>query len=175
METPKSPIEVENCLEAVHGLTQTLMDLESLLNEFLNSQPQPEDAARVLLALHEAKGFVADSYGMFSAKVTSILEEARVSDMDIEGAKIEVRTASDRKKWVHADIAHAVSKRLMDMSVDMDTGEVLMSPEEIANKMLDYVQPSYWRVKELAKIGINADQYCEVGEYKTNIIIRKAK
>jgi hypothetical protein len=41
--------------------------------------------------------------------------------------------------------------------------------------MLDFVQPSYWRVKELAKFGINADNYCEVGDYKTNIIVRKAK
>jgi hypothetical protein len=63
----------------------------------------------------------------------------------------------------------------MESSVDLDTGEVLLSPQEIAVKMLDFVQPSYWRVKELAKFGINADNYCEVGDYKTNIIVRKAK
>lgn len=175
MDTPDTPIDVNYCLGAIAGMTQVLMNLEDVLSSFLEANPDPADAAQVLLALHEAKGGVADTYGIFSAKVTAILESARVTDMDINGAKIEVRTASDRKKWVHADLAHAVSKRLMDMSVDMDTGEVLMSPEEIANKMLDYVQPSYWRVKELAKIGINADQFCEVGEYKTNIIIRKAK
>ena len=40
-------------------------------------------------------------------------------------------------------------------------------------KLLDYLQPSYWRIKELSKLGINADQYCEVGELKTSIIVRK--
>ena len=57
----------------------------------------------------------------------------------------------------------------------MDTGEVLYSQQEIVAKLLDFVQPSYWRVKELQKIGIDADLYCEVGETKTSIIVRKAK
>jgi hypothetical protein len=35
------------------------------------------------------------------------------------------------------------------------------------------VQPSYWRIKELSAIGINADNYCEVDEPKTSIIVRK--
>jgi hypothetical protein len=55
----------------------------------------------------------------------------------------------------------------------MDKGEVIMKSIEIAMKRLDYVLPSYWRIKELSKLGINADQYCEVGELKTSIIVRK--
>jgi hypothetical protein len=57
----------------------------------------------------------------------------------------------------------------------MSTGEVVLSTEDLLKKVLDYIQPSYWRVKELSKIGINADNYCEVGDYKTSIIVRKAK
>jgi len=57
----------------------------------------------------------------------------------------------------------------------MDTGEVLKSPREIAMDMVTYCAPSYWRVKELNKIGINPDNYCEVGELKTSIIVRKPK
>lgn len=168
-------VTASKCQHAIGSLVEMLMDVETTLSDFLATDPSPEDAAKVLLTLHEAKSFTSDAYSIFSARVTALLESASVTDMDIDGNKIEVRTASDRKKWVHSTLASAVAKRLMDMSIDMDTGEVLLSPQEIANKMLDYVQPSYWRVKELAKIGINADQYCEVGEYKTNIIIRKAK
>ena len=64
-----------------------------------------------------------------------------------------------------------VFERLQQSSVDMDTGEVTLSTEEIVNRILDYVQPSYWRVGALNDLGINADQYCEVGEPKTNIAI----
>jgi hypothetical protein len=63
----------------------------------------------------------------------------------------------------------------MDMSVDMDTGEILSTPEEMITKVLDFLQPSYWRIKELQKIGIDADNYCEVKEAKASIIVRKAK
>ena len=68
-----------------------------------------------------------------------------------------------------------VARRLDDISVDMDTGERTMSAQEMVIKVLDYVQPSYWRVKELGKIGISADKFCEVGETKESIIVRKAK
>jgi hypothetical protein len=61
------------------------------------------------------------------------------------------------------------------LAIDMDTGEVVMSPQEVAERVLDYVQPSYWRIKKLAELGINADNYCELGEPKTSIAVRRAK
>lgn len=156
-------------------LNKALMDADAAFSDYLRSDAPVDEVAESLVELHAIKNAMGDVYSTYSASVLSILQKANVEDMDVAGAKIEVRSAADRKKWNHEDLAHAVSKRLLDMSVDIDTGEVLLSPEEIASKMLDFVQPSYWRVKELAKVGINADNFCEVGDYKTNIIIRKAK
>ena len=152
-----------------------LMSAEDKLNEFLDSEPSLEDIGESLIKLHEIKGAMSDLYGMYSAKVMSVFQNAKVDDMNVGSATIEVRGAADRKKWNHETLANEVSRKIMQSAVDLDTGEVLLSPQEIAVKMLDFVQPSYWRVKELAKFGINADNYCEVGDYKTNIIIRKAK
>jgi hypothetical protein len=92
-----------------------------------------------------------------------------------DGSRIEKNSAVSRKSWKHKDLATEVASRLKDMSVDMDTGEVVMTAEDMVVKMLDYVYPSYWKVKELGKIGINADKYSEVGEAKDSIIVRKAK
>ena len=156
-------------------LNKALLDADDAMNEYLKSDAPVEDVAESLVQLHAIKNYVGELYSSYSASVLSILQNANVDDMDIAGAKIEVRSAADRKKWNHDELANAVSKRLIDMSVDMDTGEVLLSAQDIASKMLEFVQPSYWRVKELAKVGINADNFCEVGDYKTNIIIRKAK
>jgi hypothetical protein len=91
------------------------------------------------------------------------------------GIKIEKNSSYERKGWKHKDLGSAVADKLMKMSVDMDTGEIMKSPQEIALDMLTYCAPSYWRVKELNKIGINPDNYCEVGDLKTSIIVRKAK
>jgi hypothetical protein len=57
----------------------------------------------------------------------------------------------------------------------MDTGEVMLTQEELIVKLLDYMQPSYWRVGELNKLGINADNYCETGEPKVSLIVRKGE
>lgn len=156
-------------------LVKELMSAEDKLMEFIESNPPIEDVGDSLIKLHEIKSQISDMYNFYSGKVMTVFQNAKVEDMSINGATIEVRGASDRKKWNHETLANEVSRKIMQSAIDLDTGEVLLSPQEIAVKMLDFVQPSYWRVKELAKFGINADNYCEVGDYKTNIIVRKAK
>lgn len=124
-----------------------------------------------LVLLHAIKGDIASVFSQFSLLLSDkiTIDEVTASN----GQKIEKKSAFDRKGWKHEDLASEVLRRLNDLSVDMDTGEVVMSSNEIAMKLLDYVQPSYWRIKELSKLGINADQFCEVGELKTSIIVRK--
>jgi hypothetical protein len=124
-----------------------------------------------LVLLHSIKGDVASMFTQYSNLLANKIETDEVTASN--GQKIEKKSAFDRKGWKHEDLASEVLRRLNDLSVDMDTGEVIMSASEVAMKLLDYVQPSYWRIKELSKLGINADQYCEVGELKTSIIVRK--
>jgi len=57
----------------------------------------------------------------------------------------------------------------------LSTGEVIMSSQDMMIKMLDFAAVSYWRVKELSKIGVSADSFCEVSEAKTNVIVRRPK
>lgn len=166
-------------MEHIDGVIQRLnrvfIEADEELSAFIASDPKPEDAAAILVEVHALKGAMADIYGVFSQKVIDLLQRANVGELQIKDAQVEVRSGADRKQWEHDRLIDEVARRLVASSVDMDTGEVTMSTEEIVHKILDFVQPSYWRVKELAKIGITADQYCEVGEAKTNIIIRKAK
>ena len=69
-------------------------------------------------------------------------------------------------------MARSVTEKLMQMAIDMDTGEMTMSNQDVAIRMLEYVAPSYWRVKKLSDIGINADMYCETSEGNINLVIR---
>jgi hypothetical protein len=157
------------------GLMTALMDADKALSEFALNSPKLDEVGSTLVELHSLKGAFGDLYSTFSAKAVKLFQDAEVEDMSLGESRIEVRTASDRKQWEHPKLIAEVAKRLVSESIDMDTGEVMLSPEELIAKILDFVQPSYWRVKELSKIGINADKFCEVGEYKTNIIVRKAK
>lgn len=124
-----------------------------------------------LVLLHKIKAEIGLIYSDYSTQIINSLPDVPTSSSN--GQAVEKKTGADRKSWNHEDLTREVLRRLSQMSVDLDTGEVVMTSEEIALKLLDFVQPSYWRVKELSKIGINADQYCEVGEAKTNIIVHK--
>lgn len=156
-------------------LMTTMLDTDTELSKFISSNPSTDEAADALVQLHSLKSAIADVYATFSVKVIELLRNAEVDELQVKGTLVEVRNGADRKSWEHERLVSEVARRLLESSIDMDTGERTMSTEEVITKILDFVQPSYWRVKELAKIGISADQYCEVGEPKTNIIIRKAK
>lgn len=107
---------------------------------------------------------------------TLIVERMENSIVSLpNGLVAERKVGGDRKAWDHKGLAVEVASRVYESSIDMDTGEVLLSPTEMMQKMLDYAAPSYWRVGELNKIGISADNFCEKSEGKVSLVISKEK
>lgn len=163
-----------NWRSVVDELNAKLGAADAMMSELKNSGADMNEIAEYVSALHLIKGDIAIVYdtacGVLSSAMSSV-PEMLLSD----GTKIEKRAAADRKKWQHENIAQNVASRISDMAVDLETGEVVMTPQDMMVKMLDYCAPSYWRVKELAKIGINADKFCDVSESKESIIVRRAK
>jgi hypothetical protein len=159
-------------LERIVALRDEFMRLEEELRNYATQTPEVEKACEVLLQLNLAKRDFSSTYDVFAMLISEIMGNSQNISLP-NGAQIEKKSAYDRKTWQHKELANAVADKLVKMSVDMDTGEVLMTPEQIAQSMLTYCAPSYWRVKELNSIGINADNYCESGELKTSIIVRK--
>ena len=157
----------------VRNVRTAIFDLDSCLGREL-SGISVNEMCELLVSLSRLKDELAIVYSEVSHATADAFGDQSELLLN-DGSRIEKRNASDRKGWQHKEIAALVAKKLVAMSVDMDTGERVMSPEEIAQRVLDYVQPSYWRVKQLSELGINADDYCEVGESKTNIIVRKVK
>lgn len=84
----------------------------------------------------------------------------------------EKKMGSTRKAWDHKSLARLVAERMTSLSIDLDTGEVLKSPTELISEAFEFAGVSYWRIKELQKIGVNADAFCEVLDGKPNIIVR---
>lgn len=161
-------------MEWINDFEKALLSLDNAISEFGRSNPVIDDVAEAIVGLNKLKtdfALVYDGLANIVSLAFGDIPEFTLPD----GSKIEKRGATDRKSWKHLDLAAEVARRLDDISVDMDTGERTMSAQEMVIKVLDYVQPSYWRVKELGKIGISADKFCEVGETKESIIVRKAK
>lgn len=159
--------------ELLPALNKLLMELDDALQEYAATGPPPEDACMYLVRANIAKGSMKDVYDSFTKRVGDLINLKEVFLPD--GSIVEKKWSADRSGWRHKDLARDVAKRLSDMSVDMDTGEVLMSGEEMVVRLLDYCQPSYWRITDLKEIGLNADMYSTVGTSKASIIVRKPK
>lgn len=135
-----------------------------------------EEAAEALVAISRFRDDMKILQDQLSHAVTELMALDEVGELEThDGSKIEKKGDVSRTGWKHKDLAHEVITRLTQMAVDMDTGEIVTTGPEMALRILDFVQPSYWRIKELSSIGINADNYSKVGEYKESVIVRKAK
>lgn len=156
----------------ISSFREALLRLDEEICAYLGTDPSVEDLCADLVQLNLAKAELSMVYDHFA----SVVGEAMGQEQEVHlesGARIEKKFSNARTGWQHKDLAGAVAKKIIDLSVDLETGEVVSSPEEMLVQVLDYVQPSYWRIKELQKIGINPDNYCQVGENKVSIIVRK--
>lgn len=132
-----------------------------------------DDTAAAVAFLDQVKREVSDM--LEQAKATLVDAMGNAPEVVSHGITFEKKVGAARKTWDHKALGDIVAQRIVDMNVDMETGEMLASPVEMVKQVLGYTGVSYWRVGELKNIGINADSYCEVGEPKSSIIIRFAK
>lgn len=158
----------------VQNIQHSFIDAQNVFRAICESDKQISEVANALVDIHTLKANVAliyeDACGLMITKMGNVPETTTAA-----GHLVEKKNGSERKKWDHENLAKNVASRINDMAIDLETGEVTMSPQDMMLKLLDFAAVSYWRVRELGKIGISADEFCEVSETKTNIIIRKAK
>lgn len=151
-------------------VVKQLLSMYDAVSAALSSQ-DVNQLADAVLALDNAKREIGEM--LETAKTALIDKIGDLPEYHVHGFIFERKNGSPRKSWDHHGLAEIVAKRLINMATDMDTGELTRHPTEIAVDMITYAAPSYWRVTELNKIGVNADSYCEVGEPKASLIIRK--
>jgi hypothetical protein len=122
----------------------------------------PAELAGAFLAIEDIKGDVQAARNLVEQRLVEAMGDD--PELTVEGAVLEVRRADSRKAWAHQDLAAEVADRLVQSSVDFETGEILKSPEELLREMVTYAGVSYWKVGALKQLGISADDYCEITE-----------
>lgn len=165
---------VDDVFVCIGNFEKSLMALDEAITKLEASEAPIEDICCMISDLNRIKTDVGIVYNSLAVRVSEVMGEIPEFTLP-DGTKIEKKSGSDRKSWQHDPLIREVARRLQDISIDLETGERTMSTEDMIIKILDFVQPSYWRVKALNEIGISADKFCEVGETKENIIVRKAK
>lgn len=158
----------------LESIRRLIADVSIKTSELLRSESNSiNDKCEVLIFLNDIKRDAGMAYDESMNMLAEKMEDSIVYMPD--GTEVERKQSADRKAWDHKGLAVEVAGKISQLATDMDTGEIVLTPEEMMIKMLDYAAPSYWRVGELGKIGVNPDSYCEKSEGKTSIIIKKGK
>ena len=173
-KTPTDSAAYEQWNSILTEINAKLIEIEKAFASLLEDEPDLVVIGDAVIGMHNLKADMSLVYE--NASKLMVDKMGNVPEINMPGGhKIEKKSGADRKAWDHVGLARNVSSRISDMAIDMDTGEVSLSPQDMMMKMFEFAAVSYWRVKELTKLGISADDFCEVSEGKTSIIVRKAK
>jgi len=169
------PSETSKIASIINDIVRKLMEIDAETKNLASDSVTVESACSDLSELNRLKLEVSVVYDSAIAIVAEKMADIPEVVL-VDGTKLEKKTSYDRKSWKHEELADVVSRRIVQLSTNLDTGEVGATPETVGREMLKYLQPSYWRVKALSGIGVTADEYCEVSEEsKTSIIVRRLK
>ena len=158
------------------GLREDLDLVINDLDEAVWGERSATDSEKSVRLLH--LGFILNDA---KKRIASILKEAEAVLLNSDWDRlpydtglfsIETKTGAPRKKWDHDTLAALVAKKINDKSINMDTGEITSTPQEMIRDLLTYAAPSYWRVGALRELGIDPDDFCDVGEPITNLVYR---
>jgi hypothetical protein len=172
--TPNDSPAYKNWESLLTEINAKLIEIETAFSLLLKEESEMVMLGDAVIGMHNLKSDMSLVYD--NACKLMVEKMGDIPEINLPGGhKVEKKSGADRKAWDHAGLARNVASRINDMAIDMDTGEIALTPQDMMMKMLEFAAVSYWRVKELSKIGISADDFCEVSEGKTNIIVRKAK
>lgn len=156
------------------SLRRSLADLAyDIARHISNSSIDDVDACMIFSQVQELKREVALTFSEAEKALADRIGSRLITLPD--GHLVERKNGDSRKAWDHKSLASDVADRLIQTSIDLDTGEISLEPKELMVRMLDFAAPSYWRVGELSKIGLNADRYCEKVDGKASIVIKEGK
>jgi hypothetical protein len=153
---------VGSCREALGNLLRAIQDIPDT---------DLDQRAQAVLAVDTLRGDIEALRSSADSNLLAAMGDE--PELSTKGASIEIRRGDSRKAWAHKEIAFEVAERLVQSSVDFETGEMLKSTEELVRNILDYAGVSYWKVGALSTIGISADDYCEVTEGKMKVRITR--
>lgn len=154
---------------------ESLLSLDSHVSQIKTiNDASVDDWCQMILEISNFKTQLSFIYETVTSSALEAMSETEVVTLP-SGDTIEKKWSKDRKGWKHKDLAEIVAERIQESAIDLDTGERVLSVQEMITKMLEYVQPSYWRVTALSDLGINADEYCQAGDSKPSISVKRAK
>lgn len=125
--------------------------------------------ARVIVAM---KGVIAAARDAMDLVEQHTIRAMPDRQAVVDGFVLERKSGTVRKAWDHPLLASAIGQRA---TVDHETGEVLMKPEDaqrVVDELVATAGLAYWKVGALRERGIDPSQYCEETKGRPSLIVR---
>lgn len=162
----------EALLEAEMKLTAQLDVLEGLFLELEGKKKNLADLLLLLSLLRKVKTRVGDLDSLIVSDVASLTKGDKEDFYEIaNGGVATVNWSKPRRKWDHKLLSSRVAEKIIQNSIDPQTGVIDKPIHQMLEEMLEYVGISYWKVTTLRDAKIDPDKYCESGEANPSIQI----
>lgn len=96
----------------------------------------------------------------------------RVVELPTGGA-VQINTSVPRKTWDKDVLIGVVIEKVIEESIDPETGAIDRPISQMLRRVLDFVSFSNFKVTELKQVGVNPDNYCETGTVKSSAQYRR--
>lgn len=130
-----------------------------------------EETASVLLAIDSVRTECTVLRDRIEQRLVEAMDD--LPEIEVGGAVFVKRRSDSRKAWDHKALVSDLAERLVQSAVDFETGEMTKTTEQLISEVIEYAGVSYWRVTALNKVGLIANEYCEVTEGSDKIRIQR--
>ncbi len=159
--------------------TDYLVSLEALLDaiwdfdtKFRGGNPKDLDVTS-LVSMLDAVRDMTNTLKSVDERLVEVLTAKMGDPIAVDGVVAEVKWGKPRKQWETEQLASLVSEEIIARAIDPETGALETPVSQLIQQLLQFVGVSYWKVTALKALGIDPDQYCEVGPAKASVQLRK--
>lgn len=104
---------------------------------------------------------VQSAQGSLGSRIGGLWEAGTTAVVELKDEGVEIIAThhrEDRREWDHKAIAHAVVRARLALLAEQ--GLPAPDPYVVVDWLLEAELPSYWRLQELDRLGIDSSEFC---------------
>ncbi len=154
-------------LDRIDEITDLMEELvimsEEIRSPDVRDTLSEEEIAQILVLVDVCGKRAKQAKTNLDAALNVVLSQDTILELTDLEVSVEKKVSAPKKDWDHQRLLAVTIEGILDKHRDLDTGTVTAPYSVLMSEIFDYAAVSYWRMKKLKELGINGNEYCEVG------------
>lgn len=164
-------------LDRIGEITTLMQELVDISEEVRSPEVRDllpeEDLAQMLVLIDVCAKRARQAKANVDAALNVILSQDTILELPELEVTVEKRVAAPKKNWDHDGLLSVAIEAILERERDPDDGTINTPYAVLMAEVFKYAAVSYWRVKPLKELGINANDFCELGDRKVSFQISR--